>query len=96
MDYFYYEGPIQWIRFEFLYISIFGLPAWNTLNLVYSSILILFAMIVECSASSSEHNFDKKTNSLGYYFVQNLLSTPRPMTDENTISMLFSFIAELP
>ena len=85
LDSFYYEGPVLWIRFE--YISIFGLPAWNTLNLVYSSILILFAMVVECSASSSEHNFDKKTNSRVYYFVQNLLSTPRPMTVESTISM---------
>ena len=66
------------------------------LNLVYSSILILLAMVVECSASSSEHNFDKKTNCFVYYFVENLLSKLRTMTDhESTISMLFSFIAEL-
>ena len=79
--------------FQFLVYQL-GTP--STVNLVYSLIFILFAMVVECSASSSEQNFDKKTNSRVYYFVENLLSTPRPMTDhESTISMLFSFIAEL-
>ena len=47
-------------------------------------------------ASSSEHNYDKKTNSLVYYLVENLLSTLRYMTDdESTILMLFFFLAEL-
>ena len=61
------------VLFDGLDLTIFnfGLLACNTLNLVYSSILILFAMVVECSASSSELNFDKNTNSLVYYFVEN-------------------------
>ena len=65
----------------------FWITSLEHLNLVYSLILILFAMVVECSASSSEHNFDKKTNFLVYYFVENLLSTQRPTTDHETLKV---------